>query len=73
MRKLYLIALFVFSFFVFISCLEDCADCREVTRDSGGTIVSEGSATNYCGAELDEKEAEDPVTIGDLTTRVECD
>ena len=54
------------------SCeLLDCKDCSYVTYEDG-VYVSETPSIPYCGTALADKEAEDPVTIGNRTTQVEC-
>lgn len=73
MKKGLIIVALIFAGFAFNSCEEDCAMCREVTYDADNNIVSEGTSKEYCGTELDEIESEEPVTIGGLTTKWECE
>lgn len=58
----------------FTSCdalFKKCKLCKTVTYD-GTIVVSETDEVEYCGADLVKKEATPPVTIGGLTTKVEC-
>jgi hypothetical protein len=73
MKRLFIIVAVVFVGFAFYGCEEDCAMCHEVTTDADGNVIEEKDAVEYCGTELDEIEAEEPVTIGGLTTQWECE
>lgn len=60
---------------MFSSCeelFEDCQICRQVTYE-GGVVVSERQESEYCGTELATILATPPVTVGNTTTRWECD
>jgi hypothetical protein len=72
-RKLILGVSFLFIAWAFTSCeaLSDCGFCKNVTYENG-TVINEGSETEYCGQELIAKKATLPVTVGSLTTKVEC-
>ena len=50
--------------------LEDCKTCKMVT-DNGGNITK-GTGIATCGDELDERLAEEPVTLNGVTTYWEC-
>ena len=75
-RKLIFGASFLFIAWAATSCksLTDCQLCKIVTRTSGGTEVTSGSETEYCGTDLVAYKATpantDPVTFN--VTRVEC-
>ncbi len=72
-RKLLFGAAFLFVVWAATSCeaLTDCKFCKNVTYENG-VVVNEGSETEYCGADLIAKEATPDVTVGSLTTKVEC-
>jgi len=72
-RKLLFVASFLFIAWAFTSCeaLSDCGFCKNVTYENG-SVVNEGSETEYCGADLVKQKAIPPVTVGSLTTKVEC-
>ena len=66
-------SIFSFIAWAFASCeaLSDCGFCKNVTYENG-SVINEGSETEYCGADLEAQKAIDPVTVGNLTTKVEC-
>ncbi|MFO7922607.1 MAG: hypothetical protein R6U58_02835 [Bacteroidales bacterium] len=70
-----LIALFVIisGLFLFKSCelAGDCMMCKKVTYENGEKI-SESDPVEYCGIALDDILDEEDVTIGNRTTRWEC-
>jgi len=76
MKKIAFILLFVaFGGFILISCTdkEVCKQCKivktnNVTQES--TVVS---TEQKCGDDLTNTENEAPVTVGDETTKWECD
>jgi hypothetical protein len=72
-RKLIFGASFMLIVWAFTSCeaLSDCGFCKEVTYENS-SVVNETSETEYCGADLIKQKAIQPVTIGSLTTKVEC-
>jgi len=72
-RKLFFGAALLFIACMLTSCenLSDCKVCKNVTYENGKEISST-SETEYCGADLLTKEATPDVTIGPLTTKVEC-
>jgi len=72
-RKLFLGASFLFIAWAFTSCeaLSDCGFCKNVTYENG-SVINEGTETEYCGQDLITKKATPPVTVGALTTKVEC-
>jgi hypothetical protein len=72
-RTLIFGASFLFIAWAFTSCesLSDCGFCKNVTYENG-SVINEGSETEYCGAELIAKKATPPVTVGALTTKVVC-
>ncbi len=74
MKKKLLFSLsFLFIAWAFTSCeaLSDCGFCKNVTYENG-TVIQEGAETEYCGTDLLAKKATPPVTVGSLTTKVEC-
>ena len=72
-RKILFGATFLFIIWAFTSCekLTGCKVCKNVTYENG-SVVNSGSETEYCGTELLTKEATPDVTVGSLTTKVEC-
>jgi len=72
-RKLLFAASFLFIVWAFTSCeaLSDCGFCKNVTYEDG-SVINESGETEYCGADLVAQKAIDPVTIGSVTTKVEC-
>lgn len=50
---------------------ESCKLCKTVTYENNN-VVSEGSETEYCGANLITIEATPPVVLGGRTTKWEC-
>jgi hypothetical protein len=72
-RKLLFGALYLFIAWAFTSCesLSDCGFCKNVTYENG-TVINEGSETEYCGQDLITKKVTPPVTVGSVTTKVEC-
>ncbi len=65
--------LILFSAFFLYSCQEDCKDCKSVTTDATGDVIQEGTTKEYCDQDLEQKENEPPVTIGDQTTKWVCE
>ncbi len=71
MKQILIALLLTFSFF---ACTEDCKNCKSVTTNlSGDSVIQEGSTNKYCDSELDEKESEEPVTVGNQTTKWVCE
>jgi hypothetical protein len=72
-KKLLFAAAFVFMAWSFNSCglLSNCKMCKYVQYENGSEISS-GSETEYCGADLVKQEAIPDVTVGTITTKVEC-
>lgn len=68
-----LIILAFFAAFLFSACQQDCKDCKSVTTDANGNVIQEGQAKEYCDTDLEAKENEPPVTIGDQTTKWVCE
>jgi hypothetical protein len=71
-RKLYYAAFLVFIAFSFTSCQKNCKVCQQNTYDSGGTILTTGSETEYCDAYLLGIEATKDVTVAGVTTKWVC-
>lgn len=74
MKKLLLFSLIsMFAIFVAISCTKDCKNCKSVTTDNtSGSVVQEGSSSEYCDTDLDDKENAEPVNDGSTTTKWVC-
>lgn len=53
------------------SCKNTCKFCATNTYENGN-LTNQGTETEYCGTDLIKEEAIPDVTIGDLTTKVEC-
>ena len=70
-KKLIFAAAFILIALSFNSCEDTCKFCKTVTYENG-TVINEGTETEYCGADLLKKEATPDVTVGSLTTKVEC-
>lgn len=69
--------LIYFAFFVFIalsstSCEKNCKVCQQNTYDSGGTLLTEGSETEYCDEALLTIEATKDVIVVGVTTKWVC-
>lgn len=69
----YLLILLFAPFIFTTSCKKDCKQCKSVTTDSQGNVIQTGQENEYCDEELDKKENEPPVTIGDQTTKWVCE
>ncbi|NSW45497.1 MAG: hypothetical protein HPY79_06770 [Bacteroidales bacterium] len=67
--------LFVILFitFAFSSCTKDCKECKTVTTDAQGNVVQTSSSNEYCDEDLEKKENEEPVVVGDNTTKWVCE
>lgn len=63
----------LFASFTFISCQKDCKDCKAVTTDDQGNVVNTSSSNEYCDEDLDKKENEEPVVVGNNTTKWVCE
>jgi len=71
-RKLIFAAAFVLIAWSFTSCeTQKCKFCKNVTYENG-SVINEGTETEYCGAALIAKEATPDIVVGSLTTKVEC-
>jgi hypothetical protein len=72
-RKLLFGAAFILIAWAADSCssITDCKFCKNVTYENG-VVQNSGSETEYCGADLIKQEAIPDVTVGALTTKVEC-
>ncbi len=73
-KGLLFVASFLFIAWAFTSCtaLSDCKFCKLETTDSSNGQVTDGSETEYCGAQLIAIQAKSPVTTGTLTTKYTC-
>lgn len=73
MKKLLLYAAgFIFIATSFTSCSKNCKVCTQNTYNSSGTLVTSGTDTEYCDAELLVIENTKDVTVGGTTTKWEC-
>jgi hypothetical protein len=72
-RSLIIIAVITFIGLLGDSCSKDdeCKTCKLNTYVNS-TLTAEGEAVEYCGSELDRIQAESPVTVGNTTTRYDC-
>jgi hypothetical protein len=71
-RKLMYAAGFIIIALSFSSCEKSCKKCQQNTYNSGGTQLSTGSETEYCGTSLLTIEATPPVTVLGITTKWVC-
>jgi hypothetical protein len=71
-RKLLAAASVLFIAVTFSACEENCKICRQNTYVDG-TLEITGDGQEYCGASLLAIEAMADVTIGNTTTKWECD
>jgi hypothetical protein len=71
-RKLMYAAAFVLIALSFPSCQKNCKVCQQNTYDSGGTLLTTGSDTEYCDAYLLGIEATKDVTVAGVTTKWVC-
>lgn len=77
MKNIYLLfALGVFCFLSF-SCggeqEEVCMNCKQVTYDNLGNVISETTAKEFCGQDLTDIENLDPVVTDSTETKWECE
>ena len=73
MKKIIMIAAgFVIMALSFTSCEKNCKVCSQNTYDSGGTLLTTGTDTQYCDASLLVIEATAPVTTGGITSKWVC-
>ena len=72
-KVLYFGAIFMFISWTAVSCesLSDCGICKSVQYEDNQVIYT-GPDQEYCGDALIQKKATPPVTIGSVTTKVEC-
>lgn len=73
MKYLFLLLFASFALISMSSCTKDCKECKSVTTDAQGNVIQEGSSSQYCDEALDNKENEQPVTVGDQTTKWVCE
>ena len=76
MKNLKLLAIIgVFVTICLFSCQPDeiCKNCRAVTTDANGNIISETAPIEYCEDELEAKENAEPIVVGDETTKYVCE
>jgi hypothetical protein len=71
-RKLLYVAGFVCLVLAFSSCEKNCKTCQQNTYNSGGTLLTEGSGSEYCDASLLRIEATPDVTVLGVTTKWVC-
>ncbi len=72
-KKLLFVAAFVLLALSFNACsvLNNCKMCAYVQYENG-SVINTGSETQYCGTDLIKQEAIPDVTVGTITTKVEC-
>jgi hypothetical protein len=71
-RKLIFAAGFVLLTLSFSSCENNCKVCQQNTYNSGGSLITAGSESEYCGTDLIGIEATKDVTVGGITTKWVC-
>ncbi|HZY25844.1 MAG TPA: hypothetical protein VFE71_08470 [Bacteroidales bacterium] len=71
-RKSLYAAGFLFLALSMSTCTKNCKVCQQNTYDANNTLVSSGSATEYCDASLIRIEATPDVTVLGTTTKWEC-
>jgi len=73
MKKILLFAgWFIFMTVSFTSCTKNCKVCQQNIYNSTGTLITSGTETEYCDAELLVIENTKDVTVGSQTTKWEC-
>jgi hypothetical protein len=72
-RKLLFGITFLFMAWAFTSCeaLTDCEFCKLVTYENG-VVITTGTESEYCGADLLARKTKPDVVIGDMTTKFVC-
>jgi hypothetical protein len=70
-KKLLFAAVFMLVAASFTSCEKNCKTCQQNTYVDG-TLETSGDSQEYCGVALTVIEATDDVTIGQTTTKWEC-
>ncbi len=69
---LFIVALF--AIFVIISCKKDCKKCKSVTTNNADhSVIQEGTSSEYCDTQLDDKQNEAAVTDSSTTTKWVCE
>lgn len=73
-KKLLFVAGLSMMMISFHSCdqLKTCKVCAQNTYNSSNTLITQGSESEYCDADLIAIEATKDVTIGGTTTKWEC-
>jgi hypothetical protein len=73
-RKIIYASVFIFMVVAFGSCnsLKNCNVCSQNTYDSNQTLITAGSETEYCDADLVKIKATPPVTVLGVTTKWVC-
>lgn len=71
-KKLFIIGAFILVSCAFTSCSKTCKTCREAVYVDGSYDHNAKDPQEYCGAELLTIEAIQDVTIGNTTTKWEC-
>jgi hypothetical protein len=72
-KKLIFAAAFVLMAWSFNSCslFNKCKMCAYVEYENG-SVINTGTETEYCGSDLVKQEAIPDMTVGSITTKVEC-
>jgi hypothetical protein len=71
-KKLLYAAGFLLITISFSQCEQSCKVCQQNTYNSSNTLLTSGSETEYCDAELVRIEATPPVTVLGVTTKWVC-
>lgn len=71
-RKLLYAAGFILIALSVTTCTKNCKVCSQNTYNSGGTLLTTGTDTEYCDAALISIEATPDVTVLGVTTKWVC-
>jgi hypothetical protein len=73
-RKIFYATGFFFIVFAFNSCdaIKNCKICQQNTYNSTGGLITAGSETEYCDADLIRIQATPDVTVLGVTTKWKC-
>jgi hypothetical protein len=71
-RKLMYAAGFILIALSVTTCTKNCKVCSQNTYNSGGTLLTTGTDTEYCDADLIKIEATPDITLLGVTTKWVC-
>ncbi|MFC2111385.1 hypothetical protein ACFLQ5_02925 [Bacteroidota bacterium] len=76
MKKINLVISFGVLLFLSYACggeqEENCMNCRQVTYDSAGNVISETTPNQFCGQNLTDIENTDPIVTDSTETKWVC-